>query len=119
MIYDVTCSKGSRVSQTSLVGCDVALVEMLGEIAVADVKGIGRLDRGHGPSPSWELKWIDALWTPALGEARKMGPLLLRFDAEPLVRDALLRPVGESPERRLLYSMGGVVQRGGRQSVAD
>ncbi len=103
VVYDVTCRKGRRVSQTSLVGCDEALVEMLSEIAVADVKGIGRLDRRHGLGPSWGLKWIDALWKPALGEAREVGPLLLRFDAEPLVRDALLRPVGKLPGRRLLY----------------
>ncbi len=106
VVYDVTCRKGRRVSQTSLVGCDEALVEMLGEIAVADVKGIGRLDRCHGPSPRWSLKWIDALWRPALGEARRAGPLLLRFEAEPMVRDALLRPVGEVLERRLLYALG-------------
>lgn len=112
VVYDVTCWKGRRVSQTSLVGCDEALVEMLGEIAVADVKGIGRLDRCHGPSPSWELKWVDALWKPALREARKVGPLLLRFDGEPLVRDALLRPVTDSPERRLLYSAIGNAERG-------
>lgn len=107
VVYDVTCSKGRRVSQTSLVGCDEALVEMLGESSVTDVKGIGRLDRCHGPGPRWGLKWIDALWIPALDEARKVGPLLLRFETEPMVRDALLRPVGEVPERRLLYAVGG------------
>ena len=112
VVYDVTCRKGRRVSQTSLVGCDDALVEMLGEIAVADLKGIGRLDRCHGPDPSWGLKWIDALWTPALGEARKVGPLLLRFDADALVRDALLRPVAELPGRRLLYEAGRSVELG-------
>ncbi len=105
VVYDVTCCKGRRVSQTSLVGCDEALVDMLGEIAVADIKGIGRLDRRHGLGPRWDLKWIDALWKPALAEARKVGPVLLRFDAEPLVRDALLRPVREVPERRLLYAV--------------
>jgi hypothetical protein len=110
VVYDVTCRKGRRVSQTSLVGCDEALVDMLGEIAVDDVKGIGRVDRRHGPGHSWELKWLDALWTPARGEIRKVGPLLLRFDAEPSLRDALLRPVGESPGRRLLFS-GGCVER--------
>ena len=110
VVYDVTCRKGRRVSQTSLVGCDEALVDMLSEIAVADVKGIGRLDRCHGPSPSWSFKWINALWTPVLGEARKVGPLLLRFNAEGLVRDALLRQVAELPGRRLLYSVDGFVE---------
>lgn len=113
LVYDVTCCKGRRVSQTSLVGCDEALVDMLGEIAVADLKGIGRLDRRHGPGPNWGLKWIDALWKPAPGEARKVGPLLFRFDAEPVVRDALLRPVEELPGRRLLYSVGGFEGSGG------
>jgi hypothetical protein len=103
VVYDVTCRKGRRVSQTSLVGCDEALVDMLDEIAGADLKGIGRLDRRHGPGPGWSLKWINALWRPAVGEARNVGPLLLRFDAEPLVRDALLRPVEELSGRRLLY----------------
>lgn len=103
VVYDVTCRKGRRVSQTSLVACDEALVNMLAEIAIADVKGIGRLDRRHGPAPCWALRWIDALWAPAPGETRRVGPLLLRFDAEFLVRDALLRPVGELPGRRLLY----------------
>lgn len=109
VVYEVTCSKGRRVSQTSLVGCDEALVNMLGEIAVTDVKGIGRLDRHHGPGPSWSLKWIDALWKPSLAEARKVGPLLLSFDAEPLVRDVLLRPVREMPERRLLYAVSDLL----------
>ncbi|AOS78592.1 MULTISPECIES: hypothetical protein [Hydrogenophaga] len=103
VVYEVTCRKGRRVSQTSLVGCEEALVDMLGEIAVADMKGIGRLDRHHGPNPGWGLKWIDTLWKPTRGEARKVGPLLFRFDAEPFVRDVLLRPVEEWPGRRLLY----------------
>jgi hypothetical protein len=111
VVHEVNCRKGRRVSQTSLVGCDEALVDMLSAIAGADVKGIGRLDRCHGSSPSWSLKWIDALWKPALGEAREVGPVLLRFEAEPLARDALLRPVTESPGWRLLYSVGGVFER--------
>lgn len=106
VVCEVTCRKGRRVSQTSLVGCDEALVEMLGEIAVDDVRGIGRLDRCHGPRPGWGIKWIDALWVPAPDEVRKVGPLLLRFEAEPMVRDALLRLVGEVPGRRLLYAAG-------------
>jgi hypothetical protein len=106
VVYDVTFRQGRRVSQTALVASEEALLDMLGEVAAADVKGIGRLDRRHGPGPCWDLKWIDALWMPAHGEARKVGPLLLRFDAESMVRDALLRPVADSPGRRLLYSVG-------------
>lgn len=111
VVYDVTCRKGRRVSQTSLVGCDEALVEMLGEIAVSDLKGIGRLDRQHGSSPNWGLKWINALWKPARGEARKVGPLLLRFEAEPMVLNAFLRPVGEVTGRLLLYEAGRFLGR--------
>lgn len=111
VVYDVTCRKGQRVSQTSLVGCEDALVEMLGQIAVADLKGIGRLDRQHGLNPNWSLKWIDSLWKPAHGEAREVGPLLLRFAAEPMVWDALMRPVREPPVQSLLYSAGGFVER--------
>ncbi len=106
VVYDVTCRKGRRVSQTSLVGCEEELVGMLGEIEVADIKGIGRLDRQLGPDPGWSLKWIKALWKPAPVEARKVGPVLLRFEEEPMVRDALLRPVGEVLERQLLYAVG-------------
>lgn len=109
LVYEVSCCKGRRVSQTSLVSCDEALVELVAERTVADLKGIGRLDRHHGPGSCWGLKWIDALWTPALGEARKVGSLLLRFRAETVVRDALLRPTGELPGRQLLYSVGGLV----------
>lgn len=112
VVYDVTCRKGRRVSQTSLVGCDEALVDMLGEIAVADVKGIGRLDRRHEPRRTWSFRWIGALWKPALHERREVGPLLLRFEVEPLVRDALLRPVGEVPGRWLLYAVGGFTGNG-------
>lgn len=110
VVYDVTCSKGRRVSQTSLVACDEALVDLLETMDAADIRGIGRLDRRHC-GPSWNLEWIDALWKPARGEARKVGPLLLRFDGEPLVLDALLRPVAESHGRRLLYSVDGFVER--------
>ena len=111
LVYDVNDCRGRRVSQTSFVGCEDALLEMLGEIGVADVKGVGRLDRQHGPGTNWSLKWIDALWEPAFGEARKVGPLLLRCVGDPLVLDAQLRPVAALPTRRLLYSVGGVVER--------
>lgn len=108
LVYDVTSSKGQRVSQTSLVACDDALVDLLDTMNEAAIRGIGRLDRLHGSGPSWGLKWIDAVWKPGLGEVRMVGALLLRFDAEPIVRDALLRPVEELPGRQLLYSVGGV-----------
>lgn len=107
LVYDVSCHRGHRVSQTSLVGSDDALVELIAAINRADLRGVGRLDRQHGLGPSWSLRWIEALWTPALGEAREVGSLLLRFESEPLVRDALLRPVGEVAGRRLVYEVDG------------
>lgn len=110
LVYDVTCGKGRRVSQTSLVGCDDALVDLLETMNTADIRGIGRLDRCHCSSPSWGLKWIDAVWKPGLGQARTVGALLIRFDAERLVRDALLRPVAEPIGRRPLYSADGFVK---------
>lgn len=110
LVYDVSCWQGRRVSQTSLVASEEALVEMLDEIAVADLKGIGRLDRRHGGGPGWGLNWIGALWRPALDEARTVGSLLLRFDREALVRDALLRTVGERAGRKLLYTTPGVAE---------
>jgi hypothetical protein len=109
LVYDVTCSKGRRVSQTSLVGSDEALLELLGDVAAADLKSIGRLDRRHGTAACWELRWVAALWRPAPAEVRMAGPLLIRFYAETLVRDVLLRPVGELAGRRLLYSVGDAV----------
>lgn len=118
LVYDVTCSKGKRVSQTSLVASDDALVELLETMDAADIRGIGRLDRRHCAGPSWGLTWIDRVWTPGLDEARMVGPLLLRVDAEPLVRDAQLRPVAESPGRRLLYSADGFFDHRG-EGAAD
>ena len=106
VVYDVACSKGRKVSQTSLVACDDALVGFLDTTNVAAIRGIGRLDRRHCSGPNWDLKWIDAVWKPGVGEARKVGPLLLRFGAEPVVRDALLRPVGQAAGRRALYQAG-------------
>lgn len=111
LIYDVMGHRGQKVSQTSLVACDEALVDMLVEMAAADIRGIGRLDRCHGPGPCWGLQWIDALWKPAPEEARKVGRLLIRCEADPVVRDALLRPVGEVAGRLLLYgraACGGI-----------
>lgn len=111
LVHDVTCHRGQRVSQTSLVACEEALGDMLAEIVAADIRGIGRLDRRHGPGPCWGLQWIDALWKPAPEEARTVGCLLMRCDAEPVVRDAFLRPVGEVAGRRLLYeraARGGI-----------
>jgi len=107
LVYDVTCGKGRRVSQTSLVGCDKALVNLLETMVAADIRNIGRLDRRHRSGPSWGLKWIASVWKPGRSEARVVGELLLRFEAEPVVRDALLRPAGEAAERRLLYEAGG------------
>jgi hypothetical protein len=103
LVYDVTCHRRRRVSQTSLVAWDETLVEMLASIPAADVTGIGRLDRRHGAGPCWSLQWIDALWQPAPNEARALGPLLLQLGDDPQVRDALLRPVGGMQGRRLLY----------------
>lgn len=111
LVYGVTCDRGRRVSQTSLVACEDALVNSLETMDAAGIRGIGRLDRRHCSGPSWVLRWIDAVWKPGPGEARTVGPLLLRFDAEPVLRDALLRPVVESPGRRLLYAVGGLVDR--------
>lgn len=111
LVYDVTCGKGRRVSQTSLVACDEALVDLLETMNAADIQSIGRLDRRHGSEPSWCLKWIDAVWKPEPDEARTVGPLLLRFDAELMARDALLQPVGAKAGRRLLYAMGFVERR--------
>lgn len=118
LVYDVTCSKGRRVSQTSLVGCDKALVDLLETMDAADIRGIGRLDRRHSSGPNWGLKWIDAVWKPGLGEARMGGPLLLRLDAESVVRDALLRSVGDVAGRRLVYEAGGFAGCGPRGSTA-
>lgn len=106
LVYDVNCGKGRRVSQTSLVGCDDALVDLLDTMNVTDIRSLGRLDRRPCTDSSWGLKWISAVWKPGPRENRMTGPLLLRFDAEPTVRDALLRPVAERPGRRLLYSVG-------------
>jgi len=103
LVYDVACGKRRKVSQTSLVGCDDVLVALLETMNPVDIRGVGRLDRCHGSGPSWCLKWIDAVWKPGHGEARTVGPLLLRFDAESVVRDALLRPLGELAGRRPLY----------------
>lgn len=103
LVYDVTCHRGQRMSQTSLVACEEALLDMLAEIAAADIRGIGRLDRRHGSGPCWGLQWIDAVWRPAPEEAREVGRLLVRCEADPVVRDALLRPVGEVVGRRLVY----------------
>lgn len=103
LVYDVTCHRGQRVSQTSLVACEEALLDMLAEIAAANIQGIGRLDRRHRPGPCWGLQWIDAVWRPAPEEARKVGPLLIRCGSDPVVRDALLQPAGEIVGRRLVY----------------
>lgn len=108
VVYDVTCRRGRRVSQTSLVACDDALVGLLETMNAADIRSIGRFDRRHCSGSGWSLKWIHSVWTPGRGEARMVGPLLLRFEAEPMVRDALLRPVGESHGRRRLYSVDGL-----------
>ncbi|MBN9372489.1 MULTISPECIES: hypothetical protein [unclassified Hydrogenophaga] len=72
LVYDVRCWRGHKVSQTSLVACDEALVDMLAVMAMTDVRSIGRLDRRHGSGPCWGLQWIDALWKPAPEEARKV-----------------------------------------------
>ena len=107
MVYDVICNKGRWVSQTSLVGCDEALVDLLETMDAADLRGIGRLDRHHCSGPSWRLTWLDAVWKPGRGVVGSVGRLLLRFKAEPGVGYALLRPVGEVAGRRLLYAGGG------------
>ena len=80
VVYDVGCRRGHRVSQTSLVAWDETLLEMLSRIPAADLTGIGRLDRQHGPGPCWRLQWVQAVWKPAPHEARTVGPLLLKLD---------------------------------------
>ena len=102
VIHTVPCH-GKKVSQTSLVGWDSTLLDMLDEIPAVDLCGIARLERRCDQGPSWSFHWVRALWAPSLDEAPSVGPLLLKLDDDPQVRSADLLPVCDAPGRRLLY----------------
>lgn len=102
LVYQVDIRRGGRLSQTSLVAGEDTLVSLLAEIAPADLTGIARLDRQHGTGPGWSLQWLDAAWSPGPAEARGAGHLLMRFDDDTQVRNALLHPVPDASGRRLL-----------------
>jgi hypothetical protein len=111
LVYDVAY-KGQRVSQTSLVAWDATLVELLAQIPQADLRGIARLDRRRELGPSWAFRWIGELWASSSREAQAVGPLLIKFDDDRMVRDTRLVPVPDEPGRRLLHvashSLAGV-----------
>ncbi len=103
LVHEVSC-QGRKVSQTSLVAWDMTLLDLLAHIPVADLGGIARLDRRRGAGPSWALEWIGALWAPAPGESRALGPLLFTLGTDPQLRNTDGLPVGEAAGRRLLYA---------------
>lgn len=107
LVYNVACN-GRRVSQTSLVGWDATLLDLLAHIPVADMGGIARLHRQRGAGPGWVMSWIGALWVPAPGEPPALGPLLFQFGQDPQLRNADLLPVGDAPGRCLLYAAPAV-----------
>lgn len=111
LTYDVSY-KGQKVSQTSLVAWDAALLEMLAQTPRADLTGIARLEPRREPGPSWTFHWIEALWAPSPREAQGVGPLLFKFDNDPQVRDTRLLPVCDEPGRSLLYGASLSLARG-------
>jgi hypothetical protein len=102
LTYDVSCT-GRKVSQTSMVAWDTALLDMLARIPATDLTGIARLDRRREPGPSWAVQWIGALWAPSPSEAPALGPLLFTLDNDPQVRDTRMHPIADAPGRCLLY----------------
>ena len=102
LVFDVPY-QGQKVSQTSLVGWDDTLLDMLAQIPAGDLSGIARLDRHHGAGPCWTFRWIGALWAAAPGEAEALGPLLFKLGDDPQLRDTELQPVAVAPGRRLLF----------------
>lgn len=95
---------GRKRSQTTLVGLDATLVDLLARLPAADLSGIARLDRCSDEGPGWALRWISALWLPAPGEPPALGPMLFQLGDDPQLRSTDGLPVADAPGRRLLYA---------------
>jgi len=102
LVHDVCCH-GQRRSQTTLVGWDAGLLDLLAQIPAADLSGIARLAPRHGTRLRWALEWMGALWAPAPGESPAVGPLLFRLSGDLQLRTTNGSPVGDAPGRRLLF----------------
>ncbi|MGC4394288.1 hypothetical protein [Hydrogenophaga sp. T2] len=102
LVHDVCCH-GRRRSQTTLVGWDASLLDLLAQIPVADLSGIARLAPRRGAGPRRALDWMGALWAPAPGESPAVGPLLFRLSGDLQLRTTNGSPVGDAPGRRLLF----------------
>ena len=111
LVHRVWCH-GQRRSQTTLVGSDTALRDLLANIAMGDVTGLARLERCADAGAGWVLRPVQALWASAPGEWHTLGPLLLQMDGDAVLRSTDGRAAGDevgagtfdaAPGRRLLY----------------
>jgi len=110
LVHRVACGGGGgdggrTQSQTTLVGWDATLLDLLACLPAADITGLARLERRADVGPGWALQWITALWASAPGESAALGGLLFQLGPDPQLRDTQLRPVGPAPGRRLLYAV--------------
>ena len=104
LVHRVPCGGGRTVSQTTLVGPDHTLRDLLARMPASDVTGLARVVRCTDAGPGWALQWITALWETAPGEPLALGRLLFQLGQDPQLRDHALRPVGEAAGRQLLYA---------------
>lgn len=109
LVHRVACSGGDgsarALSQTTLVGWDATLLDLLACLPAARITGLARLERCRGAGPGWALQWVGALWASAPGESAALGSLLFQMGQDRQLRDTRLRPVGDAPGRRLLYAV--------------
>ncbi len=104
LVHRVACG-GRTWSQTTLVGWDATLLDLLACLPAASITGLARLERRTDEGPGWALQGIRALWASAPAESAALGALLFQLGQDPQLRDTQLRPVGDAQGRRLLYAV--------------
>lgn len=108
LVHRVAGQDGRAVSQTTLVGRDDTLRDLLACLPAGDVTGLARMARQGEGGAAWAVQWVTALWAAAPHESMALGLLLFQLGADPQLRDRALRPVvGEAAGRQLLFAAAG------------
>lgn len=92
-------------TETFLVAWEAELLEFLAAAGVSFCVGsIARIERPRAESGRWELRWIDALWSPTPTEQLEGWQVVMRFEGDSKLFDEHLTPVGSSDSRRLVFT---------------
>ncbi|MDO9437727.1 hypothetical protein [Hydrogenophaga sp.] len=103
--YLCVTARNDGGTETFLVAWEVELLEFIAAAgANLSVRSIARIDKSRVQPGRWEMRWIDALWTPSPAEQAEAWQVVMRFEGAPELHDEHLNTVGQSDARQLVFS---------------